>query len=49
MLKDLLKDTRQQTVETELDEHLGYKKNSVEGIYSGNSRNGYSKEHCKLS
>src|SRR5690554_5168382 len=44
MLKDLFKDTLQQIFEAEMDEHLGYKKNSVEGNNSGNSRNGYSKK-----
>ena len=31
-------------LETEMDIHLGYKKNSNEGDNSGNSRNGYSKK-----
>lgn len=31
-------------LETEMDVHLGYKKNSNEGDNSGNSRNGYSKK-----
>jgi transposase-like protein len=44
MLKDLFKDTLQQIFEAEMDEHLGYKKNSVEGNNSGSSRNGYSKK-----
>jgi|SRR5690554_44689 len=44
MLKDLFKDTLQQIFEAEMDEHLGYKKNSIEGNNSGNSRNGYSKK-----
>lgn len=42
MLRDLFKDTLQQIFEAEMDDHLGYKKNSVEGNNSGNSRNGYS-------
>lgn len=42
MLRELFKDTLQQIFEAEMDEHLGYKKNSVEGNNSGNSRNGYS-------
>ena len=31
-------------LETEMDEHLGYEKNSVAGNNSGNSRNGYGKK-----
>ncbi|KJS19654.1 MAG: transposase [Clostridiaceae bacterium BRH_c20a] len=44
MLKDLFKDTLQQIFETEMDEHIGYKKHSPEGNNTGNSRNGYSKK-----
>lgn len=44
MLRDLFKDTLQQIFEAEMEEHLGYKKNSVEGNNSGNSRNGYSRK-----
>lgn len=47
MLKNLFKDTIQQVFEAELDDHLGYKKHSTEGINSGNSRNGYSKKTIK--
>lgn len=31
-------------LEAEMDEHLGYEKNSVAGNNSGNSRNGYGKK-----
>ena len=31
-------------LEAEMDEHLGYEKNSVSGNNSGNSRNGYGKK-----
>ena len=44
MLKDLLGDTLQGMLEAEMDEHLGYEKNSVLGNNSGNSRNGYGKK-----
>jgi transposase-like protein len=47
MLKNLFQDTLQQILEAELEEHLGYKKHSVEGINSGNNRNGYSKKTIK--
>jgi Transposase, Mutator family. len=40
-LKRLFAGTIEQMLETEMDEHLGYVKNSVEGNNSGNSRNGY--------
>lgn len=44
MLKDLFKDTLQQIFEAEIEEHLGYKKHSIEGNNTGNSRNGYNKK-----
>lgn len=44
MLKNLFRDTLQGILEAELEEHLGYKKHSIEGNNSGNSRNGYSKK-----
>lgn len=47
MLKNLFKDTIQHVFEAEIDDHLGYEKNSVEGNNSGNSRNGYSKKTIK--
>ncbi len=39
-LKRLFAGTIEQMLEAEMDEHLGYEKNSVEGNNSGNSRNG---------
>lgn len=47
MLKNLFKDTLQKILEAELDDHLGYNKNSIEGNNSGNSRNGHSKKTIK--
>ncbi|MDI3548101.1 MAG: putative transposase [Halanaerobiales bacterium] len=47
MLKNLFKDTLQQIFEAEMDEHLGYKKHSIEGKNTGNNRNGYSKKTIK--
>jgi len=44
LIKDLFKDTVEEMLESEMDEHLGYDKNSVEGNNSGNSRNGYNKK-----
>lgn len=44
MLKTLFRDTLQGILEAELEDHLGYKKHSAEGINTGNSRNGYSKK-----
>ncbi|WP_317854752.1 IS256 family transposase [Chakrabartyella piscis] len=43
-LKQLFAGTIEQMLEAEIDEHLGYEKNSVEGNNSGNSRNGYGKK-----
>ena len=40
-LKRLFSGTIEQMLEAEMEEHLGYEKNSVEGNNSGNSRNGY--------
>ena len=40
-LKRLFAGTIEQMLEAEMDEHLGYEKNSVLGNNSGNSRNGY--------
>lgn len=42
-LKRLFAGTIEQTLEAEMDEHLGYGKNSILGNNSGNSRNGYGK------
>lgn len=47
MLKELFKETLQQVFEAEIEEHLGYSKHNVNGINSGNSRNGYSKKTIK--
>ena len=43
-LKRLFAGTIEQMLEAEMDEHLGYDKNSVLGNNSGNSRNGYGKK-----
>lgn len=43
-LKHLFSSTIEQMLDAELDEHLGYEKNSVTGNNSGNSRNGYGKK-----
>ena len=40
-LKKLFAVTIEQMLDAEMDEHLGYEKNSVAGNNSGNSRNGY--------
>ena len=40
-LKRLFAGTIEQMLESEMDEHLGYEKHSVDGNNSGNSRNGY--------
>ncbi|MET1249381.1 IS256 family transposase [Sporolactobacillus sp. STCC-11] len=47
MIRDLFKDTLQVIFEAEMDHHLGYSKNSIEGNNTGNSRNGYSKKTIK--
>ncbi len=44
MLKRLFAGTIEQMLEAEMEEHLGYEKNSVAGNNSGNSRNGYGKK-----
>jgi len=43
-LKKLFAGTIEQILEAEMDEHLGYEKNSVLGNNSGNSRNGYGRK-----
>ncbi len=43
-LKRLFAGTIEQMLEAEMDEHLGYEKNSVLGNNSGNSRNGYGRK-----
>lgn len=47
LLKGLFKGTIEQMLEAEMDEHLGYEKNSYSGNNSGNSRNGYGKKTIK--
>ena len=49
MIQELFKDTVEQVLEAEMDEHLGYEKHNVEGNKSGNSRNGYSKKTIKTN
>ena len=44
MLKNLFAGTMEAMLETEMDVHLGYAKNSVDGNNTGNSRNGYGKK-----
>ena len=44
LLKTLFSGTIEQILEAELEEHLGYEKNSIQGNNSGNSRNGYGKK-----
>lgn len=44
LLKNLFKDTIEEMLEAEMDEHLGYDKHSPLGDLSGNSRNGYNKK-----
>ncbi len=46
-LKKLFAGTLQKILEAEMDEHLGYEKNSILGNNSGNSRNGYGKKTIK--
>ena len=46
-LKSLFSATLEKVLECELEEHLGYEKNSVTGNNSGNSRNGYNKKVIK--
>jgi putative transposase len=41
-LKMLFSGTLEQILEAEMDEHLGYDKHSLDGVNTGNSRNGYS-------
>lgn len=43
-LKGLFAGTIEQMLKTEMDEHLGYEKNSIAGNNLGNSRNGYGKK-----
>lgn len=46
-LKNLFSGALEKMLEAELDEHLGYEKNSVQGNNTGNSRNGYGKKTVK--
>jgi transposase-like protein len=41
MIQELFKDTVEQVLEAEMDEHLGYEKHNVEGNKSGNSREAF--------
>ncbi len=43
-LKRLFAGTIEQMLEAEMEEHLGYEKNSIAGNNTGNSRNGYGKK-----
>ena len=43
-LKRLFAGTIEQMLEAEMEEHLGYEKNSIDGNNTGNSRNGYGKK-----
>ncbi len=43
-LKRLFAGTIERMLEAEMDEHLGYEKNSATGNNTGNSRNGYGKK-----
>ena len=47
LLKNLFKDTIEQMLEAEMEEHLGYDKHSILGNNSGNSRNGYNRKTFK--
>ena len=49
MLKDLLGDTLQDMLESELDEHLGYSKYDYKEKETSNSRNGFSKKRVTSS
>ncbi len=46
-LKNLFAGTLQKILEAEMDEHLGYEKNSILDNNSGNSHNGYGKKTIK--
>jgi transposase-like protein len=45
--KMLVKATIEKVLGVELEEHLGYSKNSPEGQHTGNNRNGYSRKTVK--
>jgi len=44
LLKELFKGTIESMLEAEMEEHLGYEKNSIAGNNSGNSWNGYGRK-----
>lgn len=44
LIKSLFKDTLEQMLEAEMEEHLGYEKSDISGNNSGNSRNGYNEK-----
>lgn len=46
-LKNLFAGALEKMLESEMEEHLGYEKNSVMGNNSGNSRNGYGRKTIK--
>ena len=46
-LKNVFRDTIQEMLEAEMDQHLGYAKHDNVGDHSGNSRNGYSHKTLK--
>lgn len=46
-LKELFAGALEQMLEAEMEEHLGYEKNSIIGNNSGNSRNGFNKKTIK--
>jgi putative transposase len=47
MLKNLFGEVISEMLEAEMDDRLGYGKNSVEGNNSGNSRNGHNTKTIK--
>jgi putative transposase len=47
MLKQLFAGTLEAMLEAEMNEHLGYTKNSADGDNTGNSRNGYGKKNIR--
>ncbi|MEB1808782.1 MAG: IS256 family transposase [Bacillaceae bacterium] len=47
MIREIFKETLQVIFEAEIEYHLGYSKHHIDGIHSGNSRNGYSKKTIK--
>jgi putative transposase len=46
-LKDLVAPVLQEMLEAEMTDHLGYRKNTILGNNTGNSRNGYSKKKLR--